>query len=236
MQAIEKEMSLSQIVIDNPLAAQVFHRFNMDYCCGGGQSLEAVCDKKNVNPSDVIAQISDLEKEKYSDFTVNEETRASVVIDHILKRFHEVHKREIPQLLFLSEKVARVHGPSHPELIELQQLVQNLIADIEPHMEKEERVLFPMILELESALSNNLERPQFHCGSLENPIFQMESEHVEVGAILEAIRAASSDFKLPEGACNSYRAYYAALEKLEFDLHLHIHYENNVLHPMAKKM
>ena len=47
-----------------------------------------------------------------------------------------------------------------------------------------------------------------------------------------APRASSShDFRLPDGACNTWSALWHGLEALETDLHHHIHLENNVLFP-----
>jgi regulator of cell morphogenesis and NO signaling len=61
----------------------------------------------------------------------------------------------------------------------------------------------------------------------------MMLEHDTAGDLLREIRAAARDFRLPEGACMSFRALYDALEAFERDLHQHIHLENNVLFPRA---
>jgi iron-sulfur cluster repair protein YtfE (RIC family) len=41
------------------------------------------------------------------------------------------------------------------------------------------------------------------------------------------------DYYIPDEACNTYRALFAALIELEGDLHQHIHLENNMLFPRA---
>ena len=104
-----------------------------------------------------------------------------------------------------------------------------LRAEFEPHLIKEERVLFPMIRELAIAQ----EPPTFHCGSVANPISVMMREHDAAGEMLERLRALTDDYRAPADGCVSYRRCFEGLEELEVDTHLHIHKENNVLFPMV---
>ena len=102
-------------------------------------------------------------------------------------------------------------------------------AELEQHMYKEERVLFPAICEIESAS----EAPRRHCGSINNPISVMQHEHDNAGAALRKMRALTYGYALPENACNTYRALFAGLAELEQDMHTHVHKENNILFPRA---
>jgi len=52
-------------------------------------------------------------------------------------------------------------------------------------------------------------------------------------AALEPMLAVTGDYTLPADACNSYRSLFAGLQKLEADLHQHIHLENNILFSRA---
>ena len=61
----------------------------------------------------------------------------------------------------------------------------------------------------------------------------MEAEHEEAGEILRQIAKLSNNFTPPQGACNTYRAFYAKLDEFEQDLHQHVHLENNILFPKA---
>ena len=106
------------------------------------------------------------------------------------------------------------------------------LTELADHMMKEEQILFPLVRQLDASDT----APTFHCGSLANPIDQMESEHSQAGAALERLRELTDGFTPPDGACNTYHAMLDALAQLERDLHLHIHKENNVLFPRALKM
>ena len=133
----------------------------------------------------------------------------------------------------LLAKVCGVHGQSHPELFHIQTQFGKLRADLEPHMLKEEHVLFPYITLLEQTKVQNAPAPSAPFGTVRNPVRMMMSEHDAAGDILRAIRQASSDFTVPPDACISYQTLYRALKELEADLHQHIHLENNILFPQA---
>jgi regulator of cell morphogenesis and NO signaling len=120
-----------------------------------------------------------------------------------------------------------VPGGRHPELVQVQQQLEALRADLVPHLAKEERVLFPLIRSLAAADT----KPAFHCGSLSNPISVMLIEHERVGDLLVELRASTDGYQVPDDACASYRSLYEGLAVLERDTHLHVHKENNLLFP-----
>ena len=105
-------------------------------------------------------------------------------------------------------------------------------ADLEPHLLKEERVLFPMIVELAGASG----QPAFQCGTLRNPIAMMLREHDAVGDLLAEVHRLTNGFTVPHDGCASYVACFDGLARLESDTHLHIHKENNLLFPMVVRM
>ena len=111
-------------------------------------------------------------------------------------------------------------------------LFSSIRADIEPHLVKEEQVLFPAIQQLADAS----EELMFEFGSIGNPISVMLREHDEVGGLLRELRSLTNDYTPPVDGCASYAALFAGLEQVEADTHLHIHKENNVLFPQVMEL
>ena len=99
-------------------------------------------------------------------------------------------------------------------------LLREIHLAVESHLGKEEQILFPLIL-------------AGHGESAHMPIQVMLQEHEDHGQNLQRIRATTSDLTPPSYACDSWRALYRALAKLEIDLMAHIHLENNMLFPRA---
>ncbi len=140
------------------------------------------------------------------------------LIDHIVSRYHETHRRELPELIRLARKVEAVHA-GHPEAPRgLADTLDAIQAELEKHMRKEEAELFPLM------------RQQHDAGG-ELPIAPMRDDHDRHGELLRRLETIAQGFALPEGACRSWEALYVGTDKLVDDVMEHIHLENNVLFP-----
>ncbi|MBI4578795.1 MAG: iron-sulfur cluster repair di-iron protein [Planctomycetes bacterium] len=221
--------TVGEWVVDRPSRSRVFEELGIDYCCGGKQPLEDACRDKGLAAEQVVRALLAVDEPTGTADRDWSAALLSELCDHIEATHHEYLRRELPRLASLTEKVAKVHGPNHGEMIELHAVVAGLKAELGDHMMKEEQILFPMIRELEHAVSF----PSFHCGSIGNPIRVMEFEHDSAGGALARMRELTHDHSCPDDACNTWRAMVDGLRQLETDLHQHIHKENNILFPRA---
>jgi regulator of cell morphogenesis and NO signaling len=230
MQTLDANTTVGNFVRENPNRARVFESLGIDYCCGGKVSLDQACRKRNLDVDTVLRQIEQSDQSGRSESLVDADAMTlTELADHIETTHHAYLKEELPRLDFMTEKVARVHGEHEPRLAQTRQAFLALKTELEPHMMKEERILFPIIRELEQ--SNG--PLQFHCGSVANPIRQMEHEHDQAGNALAILSESTDRYTPPEWACNTYRAMLDSLARLEADMHQHVHKENNVLFPKA---
>ena len=231
---LESTKTVREYALEMPGATRIFEKLGIDYCCGGGKSLAEACAKAGVAVDEVLGS---LERTEHSDETSASEgwqtASLAELIKHIVEKHHTFTREELARLEALLAKVCGVHGQNHPELFRIQNLFQELSRELDPHMLKEERVLFPYIIQMEEAAKNNRTLPAPPFGTVRNPVRVMMAEHDAAGDILRKMRAASSDYTLPEDACISYQTLYSALAALEADLHQHIHLENNILFPRA---
>jgi regulator of cell morphogenesis and NO signaling len=226
---ISPDLLLAEIVDLVPGAPRVLESHGLDYCCGGQRTLNNACQLANIDPAAIIADLDGLDAGAGPDWVP---LGPGLLVDHLEATHHAYLHAELPRLEALADKVAGVHGSNHPKLVELHRLCIALREDLEPHMAKEERVLFPMIRELSTAISP----PSFHCGSVANPVSMMTREHEQTGRLLQAMRQLTDGYRVPDDACASYRALYEGLAALEADTHLHIHKENNVLFPAVLEL
>jgi regulator of cell morphogenesis and NO signaling len=220
---VSPDATLAAIVDAKPDTARILERYQLDYCCGGHRTLEQACAERDLDPSTVRAEL-DTEPDAPAAWST---MGPAALVDHLEATHHRYLHEELPRLVALTDKVARVHGRRHPELHHVASTLAALHADLEPHLLKEERVLFPMIRELATATAP----PSFHCGSIANPVRMMLLEHDRAGELLGELRAITDGYEPPADGCASYHALYRGLEQLEADTHLHVHKENNVLFP-----
>ncbi len=234
MNELEIQTTVGQMVVERPQRSRVFDRLHIDYCCGGKRTLEEACAKRGLDLKAVLAELEalDAEAEAQPDAVRPADLTMTELADDIERTHHAYLREELPRLGDLVKKVSAVHGQAHPWLTGLSSVYAELVAELGPHMLKEEQILFPMIRELDQAAT----APSFHCGSIGNPIRMMEMEHRNAGDALDRMRELTNDYEIPEGACNSFRAMLTGLEHLEADLHLHIHKENEILFTKASEM
>jgi regulator of cell morphogenesis and NO signaling len=221
---------IGDLVLAAPASMRVFESLNIDYCCGGHRSLADACARAGQDLLDVLPLLETLPAAdtgeegpgKWQDAPLAE------LVDHIESTHHVFTRSELARVAPLMEKVLHVHGEHHPELDRIAGLFGALAADLLPHLEKEEQILFPFI----RGLAAGDEGPR-HCGSVQNPIRVMTSEHEAAGEILFELRELTQDYTPPEDACGSFRSLYMGLAALEADLHRHIYLENHILFPKA---
>ncbi len=216
--------SLAEVVSALPDSTRVLESFGLDYCCGGHRSLGDACADAGIGSGVVLDALADIESGPEPDWASMGPVE---LVDHIENTHHAYLHSEMGRLDALAEKVAGVHGARHREVIEVEAVYGELHADLEPHLMKEERVLFPMI----RALVTSSNASSSHNGSVRNPISVMMLEHDRAGELLELLSAMTDRYQAPEDGCASYRALYDGLARLESDTHLHIYKENNLLFP-----
>lgn len=214
MSALSLDRTVTSVAAELPGAANLFRRSGINFCCGGDVSLRAAAEKAGLSPHGLLAVLQELERAAARD--APEETEP--LIDHLLARYHETHRRELEFLIPLAQKVERVHGDHPAAPIGLAEALEAMREELESHMAKEELVLFPMMRSGQR-------------GTISHPINQMRHEHDEAAELLNRIEQVTHGLTLPAGACGSWTALYTGVRKFNDDLVAHMHLENAVLFP-----
>lgn len=234
---LEADKTVRELALEIPGATRVLEKMGIDYCCGGKQSLSDACVEAGVTFEDVrnsleLAACSHAQFEEPNFLTAT----LTELIHHIVEKHHAFTKTEIERLGALIGKVHGVHGQNHPELARLRFLFETLTSELEPHMMKEERVLFPFVIGMEDAIRDERPFGMPPFGTVANPVRMMMLEHETAGELLKEMRACTGNYTIPPDACISYQTLFQALKAFEKDLHQHIHLENNILFPRAVEM
>ena len=230
MNAIDPVATLAELVNLHPQLAREFESRGLDYCCGGAQSFSDACIEQGLDPESLASELAG----SATDGGPGEWSTmgATELVDHLERVHHQFLWTELPRLSALVEKILGVHGEGHPELAEVASCFAEIRADLEPHLLKEEQMLFPMIRELESTTGS----VRFDGDALRDPVSVMLSEHDTLGDLLARLRHVTGGYEPPTDGCASYEACFAGLAELEADTHLHIHKENNLLFPMVARL
>jgi regulator of cell morphogenesis and NO signaling len=212
--------SLASLAVAHPAATEVFLNHGFDFCCGGDRLLADACRSAGVEPERVMAEIDEVEGSRTEPATRWDHRPLPELIDFIVTQFHRPLRTTLPGLIVAARTVERVHGPKPTCPIGLADHLEAVKAAVDDHLDKEERVLFPLIL------SGRGRQAMM-------PVRVMVQEHEDHGANLRRIRALTFDLTVPSEACETWRGLYRSLERLEAELMEHIHLENNILFPRA---
>ncbi|MEZ5706404.1 MAG: iron-sulfur cluster repair protein YtfE [Burkholderiaceae bacterium] len=208
------QQALGQIAVELPGATAIFRRLKLDFCCGGQIPLAQACAQKQLDTATVLQELARLDRPARQAVPQS----PAEMIDHILERFHAVHREQLPELIRMARRVEAVHRDSPHVPQGLAAHLEAMEAELLDHMAKEEAVLFPALR-------------QGAGSGVQMPIQMMRTEHTGHGQQLERLMALTQDATPPAGACNTWRALYAGIAQLSDDLINHIHTENNLLFP-----
>lgn len=153
------------------------------------------------------------------------DTSIDDLVDEIEQTHHTFTRSELARLEPLLHEVLRAHGDRHTELVDVAETFVRLADELEPHMHKEEVILFPAIVR---ALGDGAS-----ADFIQHPIRVMRREHVHVLDLLRQLRERTGNYKAPEDACTSYVSLFVGLEALDVDLVQHIKREDEELFPRA---
>jgi len=226
LSTLNPESTVGELVAAQPRLARIFEKLGIDYCCGGKQTLAAVCARRGLNLVTTLALLESTGAALAAGpAEVDPAAMGQVELaDHIEAVHHAYLKAELPRLVEMAERVALKHGWRDGRLEEVRMAVRDLAEEMLSHMQKEELILFPLVRQIAAGGSS---------GGLAGPIAQMEAEHESAGSMTARLRLLTDGFTPGPDACNTHRALLAGLADFESDLHRHVHKENNILFPRA---
>lgn len=199
--------SVGDIAATLPGATAVFRRHKLAFCCGGEASLADAAAQKGIALDTLLAELSVLAAQGAAPGAEDKGALAG----HIVERYHETHRRELPELLRLARKVERVHG-DHPAAPHgLADRLEDLVVTLDEQMAREEAVLFPALVSGKAV-----------------PASEITSEHAALEAAVHDLEHLTGGFEPPAGACRSWQALYAGGAKLADDLRGHIALERTL--------
>jgi len=231
---ITEQQTLSAIALEHYQVIPVFEKYDLDFCCRGRRTLSQACAEKNISVNEVLSEMQ-FAKTIAKPILPFTEMSAEQLISYILIHHHFYVKNAIPVIINHLEKLVAKHGDRYPKLIKVFQLFNLVKDELEPHMQKEELVLFPRIKEIAALV---LQQKDINHGSayINGPIHVMESEHDNAGQAMFEIRRLTNTYTAPEDACTTHRVCMDELKAFETDLHQHVHLENNILFPLAASL
>lgn len=224
------------IVLNVPGASRAMERFRIDYCCGGEKTLEGICSETHVAVADVLAALEEERAKGGETDTELLETPLVQLVQRIVREHHTRSRDDGAKLIALSIVARDTHGAEAPALSAIADETKRLFGQLLPHLDEEEKILFPYVEELEKAGATGLPAPVALFATIRHVLKDMEHEHERCEEAMTRLRTLSGDYAITEGTPAPVRELYESLDAHEKDLIRHMHLEGNVVFPRAERL
>ena len=218
---ITKEDIVADVVTDFPKSADIFRNAGIDFCCGGQESIaSAVNHKPNIDLNSLLNKLNHIDNTE-GNSTINPKfLNVESLIQYIQSAYHETLKEEFKNLTPYMTKLAKVHGPSHPYLLKLQDLYREFRDSMLDHIRKEDEEDFPKLIQYSQGQDVQ---------NIKIILEDLINDHEDTGQLLKVMNQLTSDYQAPEEACETWKLVYQRLQNIEHQTHQHVHLENHVL-------
>jgi len=235
---IEPSSFVTDIVTHDFRTADVFRKYNIDFCCGGKWPLDMACQNRNLNTEEVIGELQKIINQSPSNAAIDFDSwEIDFLTDYILNVHHSYLKRALPETKQQVDKFLVEHRKKFPELEAIEIIMNQFINEIPPHMMQEEEIYFPYIKQIYHAYKHRESYARLLIRTLRKPIEEvMQKEHDTTGSKLNKLRSITNNYTPPDNACITHKITFAKLRELDKDLVQHIHLSCNILFPKAIKM
>jgi regulator of cell morphogenesis and NO signaling len=235
---IDKNSFVADIVRQDYRTAEVFRKYDIDFCCGGKWALGMVCEMQGLDFDSVKKDLEDSVRNiqlsnsiRYTEWSID------FLTEYIVNVHHQYLKNALPKIKEHLHHFIADHGENYPLLKEVLKQFNYLNKDILPHLQQEEQILFPYIRQIAHAYDSKETYASLLVRTLRKPVEEvMQHEHDTVSKTLHRLRELTDDYSPPTDACNSHRVAFSLLKELDNDLVQHIYLENEILFPKAIAM
>jgi regulator of cell morphogenesis and NO signaling len=235
---IDLNSSVSEIVREDYRTADVFRKYDIDFCCGGKWPLKMVCETKNLDYEMIKEELEQSARTITIHNTLPfDEWDIDFLTDYIVNVHHQYLRRALPEAKDYVEKFLDGHLKKFPHLSELLTIFTGLCKEMFPHLDQEEQILFPYVRQIAHAYHGKESYAGLLVRTLRKPVENvMRHEHETVNTILQQMRRITDNYTLPEGACISHKVTFMKLLEIDNDLVQHMHLENDILFPHSIAM
>ena len=162
----QKTKSVGEFVADSYRTAAVFQKYGIDFCCKGGKTINEVCESRKIPADELLTELHDVLTQSNDQSMDYQSWPLDLLADYIEKKHHRYVEQTMPPLKQFLEKLCKVHGEHHPELLEIKEQFDAAAGELTMHMKKEELILFPYIKKMVAEKINHAEKGStgfWHC-------------------------------------------------------------------------
>lgn len=217
-----------EVLNSNRNAASIFNKYGIEYYRVPEMKLEDAARMAKIPLNDIIRELNLILK-KENDKQNLYDLDPVDLSKWIVEVHHSFTKESLREIINYSHEY--LHEELNDEFKNLQTQLTGLATELFSHMEREEKILFPLIKYLVDT-DKFKERPKTrNYGTVRNPVQQMLKEHDSSISLLRTIESSIENLPGGKKTDNIKEQLLKKITGLRCDLYFHIHLENNLLFP-----
>ena len=228
--------TIGEIVAEDYRTAKVFEAYGIDFCCGGNVALGATCKEKDINLAALTQELEAVKSQPVEHSQNFYAWELSFLADYIVNVHHGYLNENTEKINSYVQKIADVHGASHPEVIEIASIFSKIAADLMTHLTEEEEIFFPALKRCNSNEQTGITPAEKDVAIIKESLKNLTAEHEEIGDAIHKIHHLADGYAVPDNVCNTFMVTYRKLKEFEDDIHKHVHLENNILFPKGLQL
>ncbi|WP_276502617.1 DUF542 domain-containing protein [Terrimonas pollutisoli] len=228
---INDESVVTDLVMQDYRTSYIFRKYGIDYCCGGKMPLQMACSIHGLDIDLIKYELTEIIRNiQVSTFTDFRAWNTDFLVDYLINVHHAYLLKTFPDLIETLDRFVAGHKLKYPFLGQLLETVYKLRDDLLPHLEHEEKIIFPYIKQIAHAYENNESYASLLVKTLRKPIeTMMTQEHEYISKYLHSLRELTNNYTSPANACVSHKVSFLKLKELDDDLVQHLFLENEIL-------
>ncbi len=230
---LEKDMKLADVIHHDYNLIPVISRFGIMLGFGDG-SIENICNEKQINTDFFLTILNAFHDPQYLDKDYLQSFSATLLIDYLQKTHNYYLQNKIPEIENLIKEMKSESEIDKVSYELLQKFFEEYKNELIKHIEREEKRIYPYVVDLENAVENNDISPSILLQINEYSITSYEAEHENVEEKLMDLKNIIIKY-LP---CSKYQqSRYKLLMELtvlEKDLNDHARIEDLILVPKVE--
>jgi len=230
---ITPDLLVTDIVANNYRTAEVFRKYNIDFCNGTKMSLNAACGSQNLNELDIMEELQQFN----SAYQNAEQWPVDFTIDYLTHVHHNYFKNNIQLIHEYINIFLKSHGKKFEEMQQLPELVQRLQSKLTDLVNYESKSLFPYIKRIIYAYNNNETYGKLFIKTLRKlSVEDLEQYHAQIKTFTLQIERLTHNFLLPQNPCATHAVILQKLQEFIDHLKQHFSIEKKILIPAILRM
>lgn len=226
---INAGMSASDIVLQNYRTADVFRKYDIEYCCTGRWPLETVCVMKGLDFVHLKKELEEAGHVIQLPSQLHFETwDVDFLIRYIINVHHSYLKKSLPDTMEILKLFAEGHVKKYPYMLQVLDFFEMLKEELMLHIKKEEETVFPYLFRLADVYERNA-HTRLPVKMPHRPPEIVLYEQQVFPPLFMRIKTLTNGYIPPERACVNHIVVLSKLKELEASYAEYMHLENDIL-------